>query len=220
MNMKKLIIAAAALVTLTATVSAQDLPSPFSFGVKGGLNIAGLSNLDNGQDRESLNIKLRTAFYVGAFAEYKFNDSFGISPEFVYSSQGTKAEGNEWDYEYKLPLHYFNIPVLAKVYVTEAFSIDFGPQFGLLLSAKDNEKTTWADGIEEYETDFKGEGLIKTFDVGLGVGATYNIGKFMIQCRYNIGLVDVAKFEGENEKPSDHKAWRNNVFQLGVAFRF
>ena len=219
--MKKLILTAGVFVMLTTTVSAQNLPSPLSLGVKGGLNIAGLSNMDNVQDSENITKNILPAFYVGAFAEYKLNDYFGISPELIYSSQGMKAEGNEWvDYEYKLPLHYFNIPVLAKVYVAEAFSIDLGPQFGVLLSAKDKEKTTWQDVIDEYETDFKDEGLIKTFDIGLGVGATYNIGKFMIQCRYNIGLIDVAKFEGENEKPSDHKAWRNNVFQLGVAFRF
>jgi len=219
--MKKLILTAGAIVMITATVSAQDLPLPLSFGAKGGLNIASLSSMYNVQDSENITKNIRSAFYVGTFAEYKFNDYFGISPELVYSSQGMKAEGNEWvDYEYKLPLHYLNIPVLAKVYVAEAFSIDFGPQVGVLLSAKDKEKSTWQDVTDEYETDFKDEGLIRTFDMGLGVGATYNIGKFMIQCRYNMGLIDVAKFEGENEKPSNHKAWRNNVFQLGVAFRF
>ena len=218
--MKKLmIVAAAMLVMFAATASAQEL----SGGVKGGMNLASISNMDQEFGRDT-DIKMLPGFYVGAFVEYKLNDRFGISPEFVYSMQGVKAEASgrdEWDgvdykYEGKMSLNYLNIPVLAKIYVAESFSIDVGPQFGFLLSAKEKDKATYAGQTHEADEDIKK--FCNTFDMALGIGATYNIGKFMIQGRYNIGITDVAKFE--DEKPSSHKALRNNVFQFGVAYRF
>ena len=218
--MKKLIIATVVLVMFAATVSAQET----SFGVKGGLNLANISNMDNflGYDG-ALKFKFMPAFYAGAFIEHKFSDLFAISPEFVYSMQGSKANRSEGgaSLEVKVPVNYVNIPVLAKIYASEALSIDVGPQFGLLLSAKGKVKLTlpgeYSDEGFDEEIDLKEE--CNTFDIGIGIGATYNIGKFLIQGRYNLGFTDIIKFEGDS-KPSDWKALKNNVLQVGVGVRF
>ena len=233
--------------------------SKWSFGVKGGLNLANLSNLENDFIDSSdipvrSSVKMRPAFNAGAFVEYKFNEVFGISPEFIYSRQGATIELNvneEHDldgytykfaatYETKFEYDYFKVPVLAKVYVTEALSIDFGPQFGVLLSAKQKEAWSEHDYLtapdgeilinesvsDQSETNLKRvriddgitKSVVNTLDVGLSIGATYNIGNFIIQGRYTLGLTDINKFE--NPKPSDYKAVRNNVFQVGVGYRF
>ena len=228
-----------------------------SFGVKGGLNIANLSGGPEGatvgdnvntpdyhySEIESLNMVRVPAFNVGVFVEYRFNDVFGISPEIMYSRQGMKleyiiseeesssgyVEKLELKVESKGVLDYLNIPILAKIYATKALSIDVGPQFGFLLSAKGKRtmsgrySETFPDGESFSNTvnikdEFDIKNVVNTFDLGLGIGATYNIGKFMIQGRYNLGITDTSKFEGE--KPPDHKPQRNNVFQIGVGYRF
>jgi len=220
--MKKLIIGIVLLVVFAATVSAQET----SFGVKGGMNLAKISNVE--EEGWSIDSKIRPMLYVGAFVEHKFNDRFGLSPEFVYSGQGVKTEETEREYwgegytkyENKFILNYLNIPVLAKIYVVDSLSIDVGPQFGFLVTAKLKDKLT--DASSDGSTIYEGEEDIKddfnTFDMALGVGATYNIGKFMIQGRYNLGLTDIINYDGE--KPSGYKASKNNVFQIGVGYRF
>jgi len=54
----------------------------------------------------------------------------------LFSTQGTTIEGYDGDSNNNVKLNYLNIPVLAKYYITDAFSVEAGPQIGLLLSAK------------------------------------------------------------------------------------
>ncbi|WP_435525139.1 outer membrane beta-barrel protein [Chryseobacterium indoltheticum] len=54
------------------------------------------------------------------------------------------------------------------------------------------------------------------FNVGIGLGASYyftdNIG---LTARYVAGVTDIAK-----DRPANSDAIRNNVFQVGLAFKF
>ena len=222
--MKKLIIVTVTLVMFAATVSAQET----SFGIKGGLNLAKLSNTNMGSNVNNapgVDAKTLPGFHVGAFLEHKFNDLLGISPEFVYSMQGERVKANYSGFgtESKVSLNYLNIPLLAKIYAVEGLSIDVGPQFGVLLSAKQKVKFSvpgeyrdlFGDGYDEEENIKDGT---NTFDMGIGIGATWNIGKFLFQGRYNLGITDTVKYEGE--KPSGYKALRNNVLQISAGFRF
>ena len=53
-----------------------SMPS-FEWGVKAGLNVSGVSNIDDS--------KMKASIYVGAFAEFHVNDWLGIQPEVIYS---------------------------------------------------------------------------------------------------------------------------------------
>lgn len=68
--MKKMILAAAAL--MMAAAHRAQMPS-FEWGVKAGLNVSGISNIDDS--------KMKASIYVGAFAEFHVNDWLGIQPE-------------------------------------------------------------------------------------------------------------------------------------------
>ncbi|MDR1756960.1 MAG: PorT family protein [Culturomica sp.] len=206
--MKKMMIVVA-LVAMSATAAFAQ----FSYGVKGGLNFSSVSNMDK---LLGDNTKMKPSFYLGAFAEYKVNDFFGISPELVYSRQGLAADvemeylgfEEEGDVKTKYRLNYLNVTVLAKFYVLEGLSVDFGPQFGFLLSSKLYMEAGGEDETEDMKDTNKG------FDLSVGLGLTYNFNQFFVQGRYNLGLTDVAK---DNE--SDDK-FRNNVIQFGVGYRF
>ena len=77
----------------------------------------------------------KTSFHIGGVVEIPISDSFSVQPELLYSSQGAKAESSfGGDVDFKLS--YLNLPIMAKYYVAENFSLEAGPQVGLLLSAK------------------------------------------------------------------------------------
>ena len=182
--MKKIILTMA--VVLTANfVSAQDM----KFGVKGGLNMS--SNSEEGANT-------LLAFQLGGFAEFKVSDKFAVQPELMYSAQGAKFSGGGASYTKNL--NYINIPVMAKYYVADAFSLELGPQIGFLMSAK-------SDGVDIKE-------FCNSTDFGLNLGAGYNLNETMsLGLRYNMGLTDVEK----NQVVGTSK---NSSIQLSFGYKF
>src|ERR1700749_475310 len=126
--MKKIMLTAAAVMAF-AFSNAQET----KFGVKAGLNLVTLTGAVE-------DASAKVGFNAGGFAEIKLSEKFAIQPELLFSTQGYKYKetGSDADYSYeeKLNLGYLNIPVMAKFYVAQKFSIEAGPQLGILLSAK------------------------------------------------------------------------------------
>ena len=189
--MKKLIMLAAC-VMMAAGVYAQE----FEFGVKGGLNFATMTNVDHA--------KMKPSFHLGGFAEYTINEFVGIQGEALYSRQGffmKEGGAKKW-----CRYNYLNIPVLAKLYLIEGLSLDLGPQFGILLNAKER----WKAGGESGTNDIKDA---KNFDVSFPIGLSYKITpRFDVSARYVLGLTEV-------ESVGDEK-FKNSVIQVGVGYRF
>lgn len=186
--MKKLIIAA---ILLTATMTnAQD--KSMSFGVKGGLNLATTS---------ADGAKSLIGFHVGGFAEFMITDKFAVQPELTFSAQGAKYKnvlGNEFNYN----LNYLNLPVMAKYFVTEDLSLEFGPQISFLMSAK-------ADGTDVKES-------YNSTDFGVNFGAGFNLNENMVLgLRYNLGLSDLEKDLSPGEKGT-----KQSVLQFSFGYKF
>lgn len=192
--MKKVILLAAVLA-----MSASAAFSQASFGLKGGLNLANLTNNDGEAD-------MKASVYAGGFMEFRINDFFAISPELIYSRQGFHME--ESGTKMNLRLNYLNLPILAKFYVTERLSVDVGPQVGCLLNTKlwmkSGGETATVDPNDYWELDEN------SLDVSFAIGLTYNFGNIFVQGRYNLGLTEYAK-------DADSK---NSVIQFGVGYRF
>jgi len=183
--MKKIILAAVAVFAF-GFVNAQDV----KFGAKVGLNVATLTG--DVEDASSL-----IGFQVGGFAEIKVSDKFAVQPELLFSAQGSTDDFDNSD----LNLNYLNIPVMAKYYVAESFSLEAGPQIGFLMSAK-------VEG--EDVKDF-----IESVDFGLNFGAGYDFTeKLSAGLRYNLGLSNTFKDAGE-----DFKA-KNSVFSIALGYKF
>lgn len=197
--MKKIILTAAAVFAF-GFANAQDV----KFGVKGGLNVATLTgDVDNADSK--------VGFHVGGFAEIKVSDKFAVQPELLYSTQGAKFEGSESgvSYEAKTNLSYLNIPVMAKYYVAEGFSLEAGPQIGFLTSAKYKLEAAG----EEAEEDAKD--FYESIDFGVNFGAGYNFTENLSAgLRYNLGLSNIAKDAGDDYKE------KNSVLSLSVGYKF
>jgi opacity protein-like surface antigen len=187
--MKKVVLTAAAVFAF-GFANAQDV----KFGVKGGLNVATLTG-----DVDDASSKV--GFHVGGFAEIKVSDKFAVQPELLFSTQGAKSDGDG-----TLNLSYVNIPVMAKFYVADAFSLEAGPQIGFLTAAKVKR------GGESV--DIKDE--LKSVDFGLNFGAGYNLTENLSAgLRYNLGLSDVFKTEGGEDFKS-----KNSVFSVSLGYKF
>lgn len=194
--MKKIIVTVAALfafVFTNAQSKKMGSDSNISFGVKAGLNIATVTNQDN--------TKSLIGFHVGGLVEFKIDDKFSVQPELMYSAQGTKFDGG------KLNLDYINVPIMAKYYIVDAFSIEAGPQIGFLMSAKAK-----ADSGESVDV----KDQTKSIDFGLDFGAGYKFTENIFAgVRYELGLTQLQK-----DLVAGDTASHSSVFQISVGYKF
>lgn len=193
--MKKWILLAVTFF-VAGVAKAQFDGKDFAYGVKGGWNATNISHID---------AKNKMSVHLGAFAEWRINDYFGIQPELLYSRQGCrdKYESDGKKTKVQLRVNYLNIPVLAKLYVLEGLSVDMGPQLGFALNVKSRVKQSGhveKDKIEHFNT----------CDFSFAVGASYTVDDLIFSARYNIGLTNVfGKWEKNN---------KNHVFQLSLGY--
>jgi len=185
--MKKTFLAAVLFIATSATIQAQLL----QLGVKGGVNFAsqtGDAFPEQNFDKEGI-----TSFHAGLVAEIKLLEKFSVQPELLYSTQG--ATYKNAIQEYKNELGYISIPVMAKFYLTDSFSLEVGPQASFLVSEKNDFD------VEDAET----------FEFGLNAGLGFKITKnFFLQGRYGLGLTEASK----------NADIKNSTVQLSAGFMF
>lgn len=193
--MKKLLLSAAIAVFAMSGINAQDV----KFGAKAGINLANVG----GDIEENKGI---IGFHVGGVAEISFSEKFSIQPELLFSAQGTKFE--EGDGKLTMKLNYINIPVMAKYYVADGFSLEAGPQIGILASAKAKYEIGGESESEDIKDNFE------SLDLGLNFGLGYKLDSGLnFAARYNLGLSNLAKDSGDEKI-------NNGVFQLSVGYMF
>lgn len=190
--MKNLILTFSLILFTVSTVKAQEY---VVFGAKGGINLFNMSS-DNFSDTS-----LQTGLHIGLLAEIPLLNRFSLQPEILYSTQGTEADVimiGSGPRLTKYTLDYIQVPVLAKMYLTESLSIEAGPSFNFLV----NEKT---DG---EETDFG-----SSFELGAALGASYKFrGGFFGSARYIYGFTDALD--------TFTTKYNNHGFQIGIGFMF
>ena len=201
--MKKIILLSAVAFLLLGSCA------PCGLLVRGGANYA---SLKSSEDSDSLDPFVTP--YIGVGTECEVADLVAVKGELVYSQQGAKYEdsegGDELLYDGKFKLDYLNIPVMAKVNVSDNFFVEAGPQIGFLLSAKDKYDSP-VSGEDDVKDFFKGT----DFGANIGVGYQFDSG-LNIGARYNLGLSNISDVE---DGPEDLEI-KNRVFSLGLGFKF
>lgn len=167
--------------------SAQD----FSFGAKGGINIA---SIGGGSNFGVAGIGAKVSFHIGGVAEVPISEKFAVQPELLYSSQGTKWNFAGGD---NLKLDYVNLPVMCKYYILEGLSAEAGPVVGFLLSTNATK--------EDYNS----------IDISFAIGASYKLNEnIFFSLRYNKGITDI------NKNDAISVSNQNNVFQISAGYAF
>ncbi len=218
--MKKLLLVASVILTGVA-VKAQET----RFGAKAGYSMSTLKYKDN-QNVE--NTDPMHTFYVGGVVEHKLNDNFGIQGEILYSPLGGKISESVADpddvsnyikIQNKTTLGTLLIPVSAKYFISESFSIAAGASFGIILSAKTKTVADLGFGLvpgleisADDERDIKDQ--INTLNIAPFLGAEFALENgLFFDARYNYGVSNLAKNSNDGKLT-------NSFLQVGVGFKF
>jgi len=209
--MKKLIFGLAVTVSSLAIAQKTSSKSPITFGLKAGMNVSSISKDGGLEDQGS-----KIGFNAGAFANIPVASSFSVQPELLYSQYGDKYDQKVLGktYSFARQLDYITVPVMFQYNALPSLYLEAGPEFGFLVSAKNKAKNESTNETISQSGNYKDQ--LSGFNFGLGIGAGYyftpNVG---ITARYVAGLTDIAK-----NRVSGSDAIKNNVFQIGLAYKF
>lgn len=126
----------------------------------------------------------KAGFAAGAELQYQATDKLGLAVGALYSAQGTKSDHVTWT------PGYINVPVTLNYYVAQGLALKAGIQPGFMV------------GKDDMPDD-----LVKTFDLSVPVGLSYEYSNLVFDARYNIGCTKVFKHSDEGY---------NNVIQITV----
>ncbi len=174
---KAMMIVLMAVTTLTMT--AQNRVGRMTFQPKIGFNLADVTN--------SSHSDFRVGLAVGGEFEYGASPMVGLSFGALYSMQGADYDDGT------LKIDYINIPVLANIYVARGFAVKMGLQPGIKVSASE----VYTDKYHEVERDLHN---VKSIDLSLPIGMSYEYRRFVFDLRYNLGLTKIAS--GSSSKNS------------------
>ncbi|MBW1657488.1 porin family protein [Flavobacterium quisquiliarum] len=168
-------------------------------GLRGGLNISTLTNIDDNSSK--------TDFYIGGLVDIRFNKFFSLQPEINYSRQGDEGRyfENGRYYSEKYELNYITLGAVAKFnFNGGGFHILGGPSLDFKVS--DNYINT---NPEDFD-----------FSIVGGVGYTLPNG-LTFEARIKQGLVDIYGYDYyNNDGYYTNDAILNQVFQIGISYKF
>lgn len=204
--MKKLFLGAA--IAMSSLTFAQQ------FGIKGGMNVASISKDGTLSDTSS-----KIGFNAGVFMNAPLAENFSIQPEVLYNDLGSKITyGQNDNNSYSTNLGYISIPVMFQYNATPEFYLEAGPQFSFLVNANNKLKDGNNNILVNDWTKLAKDNL-NTFDFGLGLGAGYYFTpQFGLTARYVAGMTKIGKDDNVYGQP--YKDSKNNVFQVGLAYKF
>ena len=188
--MKKILVMAVMMLSSVA-MFAQTEAGKLTVQPKVGMNIANLTDLDGSKSLIGL--------AAGAELEYGLTDMLSLSAGAMFSMQGAKFD--EDGVEAKAKLNYLTVPVLANVYVLPGLAVKLGLQPAFKLRAKAKAE---GGGIE-VEKDIDG---VKSMELSVPVGLSYEISNVVLDARYNWGIT----------KADD--VCKNSVFQITLGYKF
>ena len=172
-------------------------------GVKGGVNFA---KLHIETDEDDVNFDRRTGIVAGVFYVFPLAPHVSFQPEWLYTQKGAKFAENS---DFGLDLDYFDVPLLLRWDSTTAgestFNVFAGPSINFRHRARQED--------EEGDRDIRDQ--VERIDVGLIVGAGVELGRFVIDGRYQHGLREVNK-----DAVAENFSVKHRAFSIMAGFRF
>lgn len=190
------------LLVAAGSAAAQGLQP----GAKAGVNLA---NVSTAREGSSASFDSRVGLVGGVFVTWRLMSWLELQPEVLATSKGAALE--EEGIDARLVLDYLEVPLLARVSRRVSGATVYaaaGPTVAWLLRAK--SRVAFEGATEEI--DMKDE--VEPFDVGAVMGGGIEIGAFVIDGRYTLGLRDI------DADRSDAITIRNRTISVTAGFRF
>ncbi|MEO8719774.1 MAG: porin family protein [Ginsengibacter sp.] len=187
--MKTKLIPVFALLFISSSLFSQGL----TFGIKGGANLGKISG-------QSFKNEFTLGYHVGAFATIG-GKKWSVQPEVLFSQISSDTATNfnsvySFNNIKKIELQYLTIPILLNYKLSNIFSIQAGPQFGILL---DQNKNLVQNGKDAF----------KSGDFSMAAGLQLNLLKFLVYGRFVGGLTDMNNL-------SNDETWKVQTIQVGI----
>ena len=193
--MKKITCMVMMAIALFVAIPAQ---AQFSWGIKGGLNLASndFSDLKGMNKEQIMSTDSYTGFFIGPKAELRVPIlGFGLEAAALYSQKGMSLGDNETfkQNSFLIPLNVkyaFGLGNFANIFIAA------GPEFGFNMGETTkviNNLIVGADG--ETSGDIKAYVLEKsTLSINVGVGATL-LNHLQVALNYNVPWGKTAEFQ-------------------------
>lgn len=194
---------------------------PDGYGIKGGMNVAKISNLEDEDELIVAGFKTKNGFIFGCFYRFDLNNNLALQPEVYYSMKGTQASGSGviygygYSYDLSIEINYLEVPVLLKYKILPKGnytpSLFAGPYVAFQMSTKASA-TVEVEGVTQTEETVMDE--VKSIDLGVTVGGSLGIkmgsGSIILDLRYSLGLTKIA----------DDTDAKNSSFTLMLGYAF
>jgi Outer membrane protein beta-barrel domain len=203
------------LGTLTLSlvvVSAAAAQGKVNFGVLGGAAFSKVSGDAVGSD-----VKTHVGIAAGAFATIAATPNVAIEPGLLFVQKGGKEEDTQAGSTTTLKLTYIEAPLLLKIRAPPKSGglvsphIYAGPALAFKVSCriKGTDGTiTLSANCDEQPFDFK----VKSTDFSVVFGGGVDVGRAMIDVRYDLGLSKIG--------PSSDPDVKNRTFYLLAGWTF
>ena len=173
-------------------------------GIAGGFNFADAVDSYN-QNYSTAGI---TAFHVGLTLDIPVAYPLSFAPEVLYSQKGYAATTTDGNFTQRS--NFIDVPLLAKFRLSPFFNFVVGPQVSFPISTTN----TYDNGFNVTAQDHYSTTHDRTvLDGVIGVGVDINP-NVEIRARYTID------FQETDDNAYYIPGYRNEVFQLGIGFKF
>jgi len=187
------------MVALVACIICANVAmAQFKLGIKAGTNITKIEGV-------AFKDEFQYGYHVGAFLEIGLGGKLGIQPEVLLNQVKSRVDSNfshiyqnavDFNTYKDVKLKYLSIPLVLNYKLGNVFSLQAGPQFGVLMNG---DKTLVQNGQEAF----------KKGDLSMLGGAQINISKLRVTGRYVVGLNNINDI-------SDQNKWNNQGFQISL----
>lgn len=208
------------------------------FGIKAGVNFSNMTleekvtYNDGDTATEKVNGKSNPGIYLGINYDIELSDALFLELGAAYSQKGLKVveEDDEYKYEEKINLSYIEIPFQLK-YLAELDDFNvfgmIGPYVGYGIGSKISWEETDDTEIESGESsesvfgDDKSKHWLKPLDIGLSIGAGFNINNLELGLNYGMSLSNSSLYGNETYEGIKYDdIAKNKVFSITLGYRF
>ncbi|MCP4293805.1 MAG: PorT family protein [bacterium] len=187
-------IATGLVVVLSALLMGAPVWAGPSFGIKAGINIADLNDLETIESIDELEQEAKTGFVGGVHLKFPLG-IFDLQLEGLYSMKGAKGQSIDGlsSRSWETKLTYFEVPLLLKYELPTPVLKPFvygGASIAFLMSAEEKNERINSDWVEIDES-------LNSEDYGWVLGGGIRLIGISLEARYTQGITDTVEKSGD-----------------------
>lgn len=217
---KKSMIICLGLFCLAATSLQAQKSSAI---IRGGVNLANISNNDDGGYDDS---RMLTSFQAGVIGDFNLTEFLALQPGLLYTGKGIKFENSQQKLTFNP--RYLELPVnlVFKTPTGNAkFFVGAGPYIAMGIGGKFK-----GEGLIDFENDIEftnddpltaeeegaGAFRVRRFDYGLNGTIGIEASNLVVSANYGLGLAKIASGTDSNDDANN----KHRVLSFTLGFKF